>query len=68
MVLKLIFLVLDEVTEDDIRNLARQMLKSKPCVASLGLLERLPEFKEIITSGEFGDVLKQADPIPSHHQ
>lgn len=49
----------EQVTEDDIRALAKQMLQTKPSMAALGLLDRLPDYKEIVSVSESGEALKQ---------
>ncbi|ODM96749.1 Mitochondrial-processing peptidase subunit alpha [Orchesella cincta] len=50
--------LIDKVTPDDIRDLAQRMLKSRPSLAALGSLDRLPNINDIIATAEDGDVLK----------
>ncbi|ODM87257.1 Mitochondrial-processing peptidase subunit alpha, partial [Orchesella cincta] len=43
---------------NDSRELAQRMLKSRPSLAALGSLDRLPKYNDIIATAEDGDVLK----------
>ncbi|ODN02325.1 Mitochondrial-processing peptidase subunit alpha [Orchesella cincta] len=50
--------LIEQVTPDDIKELAQRMLTSRPSLAALGTLDRLPKYDEIITAGKTGDVLR----------
>jgi predicted Zn-dependent peptidase len=41
---------IDAVTEDDIRRVASEMLKTNPTVAAYGNVSRLPRYDQIINS------------------
>ncbi|CAL8108168.1 unnamed protein product [Orchesella dallaii] len=54
--------LIDRVTPDDIKELALRMLKSRPSIAALGMVDRLPKYSDIITAGQDGDILKIKPP------
>ena len=41
-------MIVEKVTETDITNLAKLMLKSKPALAALGDISRLPAYQDIV--------------------
>lgn len=41
--------LINDVTKDDMHRIAVKMLKSKPSVACVGNLDRLPDYEEIVS-------------------